>query len=137
VKTIDINGGAPVTVCDAPSARGGSWGSDNIMFAPSIQSPLSKVTASGGTPVPVTTLDLQQHTTHRWPFFLPDGKHFIYLAANQKEAGAASDGIYVGSVDGKESRRLMHNAGNAIYRTGYLLFTQTPICWHSVLTPAS
>ncbi len=125
LKTMDINGGAPVTVCDAQSARGASWGSDNvIVFAPSIQMPLSKVPASGGTPVPVTTLDLQQHTTHRWPFFLPDGKHFIYLAANHKEAGAASDGIYVGSVDGKENRRLMHSSGNAIYSSGYLLFTQ-------------
>ncbi len=68
-------------------------------------------------------MDTQQHTTHRWPFFLPDGKHFIYLAANHKQRGPA-DGIYVGSVDGKENRRLMHASGNAIYTSGYLLFTQ-------------
>ena len=125
LKTIDINGGAPVTICEAQSARGGSWGSDNvIVFAPSIQTPISKVSASGGTPVPVTTLDTQQHSTHRWPFFLPNGKHFIFLAANHKERGAASDGIYLGSVDGKENRRLMHATSSAIYGSGYLLFTQ-------------
>jgi serine/threonine protein kinase len=125
LKTIAIYGGAPVVICEAQNARGGSWGKDNlIVFAAAIQAPLSKVAASGGTPVPVTTLDMKQHTTHRWPFFLPDGKHFIYLAANHKERGADSDGIYLGSIDGGEGQRLMHSTGSAIYSSGYLLFTQ-------------
>jgi eukaryotic-like serine/threonine-protein kinase len=125
MKTVDINGGAPVVVCDAQSPRGASWGKDNIIvFAPSIQTPLSRIPASGGTPVQVTTLDTTLHTTHRWPSFLPDGKHFIYLAANHKDNGGAADGIYLASIDGKDNRRLMHATGNALYASGYLLFSQ-------------
>jgi Tol biopolymer transport system component len=126
MKTMDISGGAPVVVCDTQSPRGGSWGADNtIVFAPSIQTPLSRVPASGGIPVTVTTLDLKMHSTHRWPAFLPDGKHFIYLAANHKDNGGEADGIYVSSIDGKDDRRLMHATGNALYSSGYIIFSQS------------
>jgi len=125
LQTMDVRGGAPVTVCAAQSARGGAWGRDNvIVFAPSIQTPLSKVPAAGGTPVAVTSLNTREHSTHRWPFFLPDGQHFIYLAANHNDNKGAANGIYLGSVDGKENRRLMHATSNAIYSSGYLLFVQ-------------
>jgi len=125
LQTMDVRGGTPVTVCAAQSARGGAWGRDNvIVFAPSIQTPLSKVPAGGGTPVAVTTLNIREHSTHRWPFFLPDGEHFIYLAANHNDNKGAANGIYLGSVDGKENRRLMHATSNAIYSSGYLLFVK-------------
>src|SRR5262249_9739071 len=76
--------GGPVTaLADAPNARGGSWSKDNvILYAPDFNTALMRVSAQGGSPQPATKLDLARHTTHRWPWFLPDGKHFLYLATN-------------------------------------------------------
>jgi len=61
--------------------RGGAWGADGvILFSPAPTASLMRVSASGGAPVPITKLDPALHTSHRWPFFLPDGKHFLYIA---------------------------------------------------------
>ena len=78
LKTIDLNGSSPQVIADAAFGRGGSWGPDGvILFAPATLSPLLRVNATGGTPVQVTKVDSSQHSSHRWPFFLPDGKHFL------------------------------------------------------------
>lgn len=123
LKTIDISGGGPVTLCDAPIMRGGSWGSDGtILFEPGSRTAIYRVAAMGGTPVAVTKLDTTKHTTHRWPSFLPDGKHFLYLAANHADARGASTEIYVASADGKLNRPLVHSFARAEYASGYLLY---------------
>ena len=95
----EASGGPPVPICEAGNARGASWGAgDTILFAPQIGSPISRVSASGGTPVPVTKTPTGTES-HRWPFFLPDGKHFIYL---HSPIGAVDDHneIRLASVDG-------------------------------------
>src|SRR5204862_2987 len=80
---VDASGGPVTTLCDAVNSRGGSWSSaGEIVFAPDIRSTIFRVPASGGVPRSVTRLDTKIHTTHRWPFFLPDGRHFLYLAVN-------------------------------------------------------
>ncbi len=120
LKTIDLNGGSPLIVCDAPFGRGGAWRPDGmILFAPEAQSPLVRVNASGGTPVPVTKLETAQ-TSHRWPFFLPDGKHFLYLFVDASNSG--TDAVYYASVDGREKSKLVASQSNAIYADGFLLF---------------
>jgi eukaryotic-like serine/threonine-protein kinase len=125
VKTIDLNGGSALVVCDAPFGRGGSWGPGGvIVFTPGTQAPLMRVSATGGTPSPVTKLDLSQHTSHRWPFFLPDGRHFIYLAINHDPSHAANDALYYASLDGKENRLLFRSQSNAVYGSGFLLFAR-------------
>jgi hypothetical protein len=81
-KRMDVAGGPPVVVCDATQARGGDWSANGvILLAPTFNSPLFQVPARGGTPVAVTKMTAK-YTTHRWPSFLPDGQHFVYLAAN-------------------------------------------------------
>jgi Tol biopolymer transport system component/predicted Ser/Thr protein kinase len=76
---MEANGGPPVTICDAPNGRGATWGpGDVILFAPQIGSPILSVSASGGKPVAVTETPPGTES-RRWPFFLPDGKHFIFL----------------------------------------------------------
>jgi len=123
LMTIELNGGAPQVVCNAELGRGAAWGADGvIVFSPTVNSALSRVNAVGGQPVPLTTLDAAQHTSHRWPFFLPDGRHFLYLAMIHDAAKAANDTIYYASVDGTENRPLLHAHTNAIYAAGYLLF---------------
>jgi serine/threonine protein kinase len=123
LKTLDISGAPPVALCDAPALRGASWGADGtILFAPGPRTDIFRISATGGTPVAVTKLDPAQHTTHRWPKFLPDGKHFLYLAANHVDPRAATTEIYVASLDGKVNRLLVHSFAGAQYASGYLLY---------------
>ncbi len=78
LKKIDVTGGPPQTVCDATGGRGGSWNRDDlIIFAPGLSGPLHRVSAAGGTSTPVTKVD-SPLSSHRWPYFLPDGHHFLY-----------------------------------------------------------
>jgi Tol biopolymer transport system component len=125
LKTIDLGGGSAIVLCDAPFGRGGAWGAGSvIVFAPTTQTGLMRVSASGGTPVPLTKVDATQHTSHRWPFFLPDGKHFLYFAINHDPSHAANDAVYYASVDGRDNRPLFRSASNAVNGNGYLLFAR-------------
>jgi Tol biopolymer transport system component len=123
LKKISASGGPVTTVADAPNPRGGAWGSEDvIVFSPDFRDALYRVGAGGGRPVQVTTLDSTKHTTHRWPFFMPDGKHFVYLATNHSGGAREQNGIYFGSLDSKEPKLLVATEGGAQYASGYLLF---------------
>jgi eukaryotic-like serine/threonine-protein kinase len=123
LNRVDATGGPPITLTDALNARGGSWGAgDVIIFAPNIQSGIMQVGANGGKATPATTMDSSKHTTHRWPTFLPDGKHFIYLASNHNGGKSQENGIYYASLDGKENRILVSSDAGGEYASGYLLF---------------
>jgi eukaryotic-like serine/threonine-protein kinase len=122
LKKIETAGGPPQTICDASGSRGGTWNRDGtIVFALSL-GPLYRVSASGGASTPTTKLDESLgQTTHRWPWFLPDGHHFFYTALvnpGQNEKG----GIYLGSLDSNEQRFILRGFTNAIYASGHLLF---------------
>jgi hypothetical protein len=92
-----------------------------ILFAPEYSAGLYRVSASGGAPAAVTSLDeSRQEISHRWPVFLPDGKHFLYLVQSSQ---SENTGIYVGALDSKETRRLLSTIAAAAYAPpGYLLF---------------
>jgi len=71
----------------------------------------------------VTKLDVSQQTTHRWPQFLPDGKHFLYLAANHAQPlNIEQTGIYWSSLDGTDNKFLVHSNASGVYASGYLLY---------------
>jgi serine/threonine protein kinase len=123
LKTIDLSGSTAQVLCDATLGRGAAWGSgDVILFSASPISPLMRINATGGTPSAFTTIDAAQHTSHRWPFFLPDGKHVLYLAMHHDPTKSANNMIYYASLDGTENRPLFHSQTNAIYADGFLLF---------------
>jgi eukaryotic-like serine/threonine-protein kinase len=125
LKTIDVSGDSPQIIADAPFGRGGAWGPGGvILFSPSTQSGLMRVSPAGGTAVEATKRDTTHHTSHRWPFFLPDGKHFIYLAISHDPSKAANNTLYYASLDGGENRVLLHSQSNAVYASGYLLFAR-------------
>lgn len=125
LKRIDASGGPLHSLCSVRNARGGSWGTGGIIFfSPHVNEPLYSVPATGGTPAQVTKLDVSQHDSHRWPYFLPDGKHFLYFAASHEDLSHAHDGIYVASLDGKENKLVLRAHSNAAYANGYLLFLQ-------------
>jgi len=116
--------GGPVTVvADAPNSRGGTWSSnDVIVFAADFQNALVKVSGQGGTSTPATLLDKTKHDTHRWPWFLPDGKHFIYFATNHTGGDPKQNGIYFGSIDNTETHLVVATDSAAQYSSGYLLY---------------
>ncbi len=123
LKATPMEGGSPSVVCDAPIGRGGTWNADGtILFAPTFESGLFQVASSGGTPQPVTIPDKSKHDSHRWPHFLPDGRHFLYLAITHNSPRDPNNGIYFASLDGKENRLLMQSDSQADYSSGYLLF---------------
>ncbi|MHB8734981.1 MAG: protein kinase domain-containing protein, partial [Terriglobales bacterium] len=124
LDTLDLNGGLPVVVCPTQNARGGSWTRDgNILLAPNLGSAIFQVPASGGTPKPITSLRADE-TSHRWPFILPDGRHFLYLAINHDQSMSSHDVLYWASLDGKENREVMRSLSDAVYGDGYLLFAR-------------
>jgi DNA-binding winged helix-turn-helix (wHTH) protein/Tol biopolymer transport system component len=124
LKTIDVLGGPPQSVCDAPNPRGGSWSrEDVIVFAPDSRSALLRVAATGGQTAPATHLDpASQAGSHRFPYFLPDGRHFLYL---QWSGQADTQGVWVGSIDSRDTIRLVDANSSAAYASpGYLLFVR-------------
>jgi len=138
LKTIDLNGGSPQVVCDAPQGRGGSWGPNGvILLTADTQAPIIRANVNGGAPVAVTKLDRARHTSHRWPFFLPDGKHFLYVAINHDSAQAEKDAVYFASLDGAENRPLFRSLSNAIYASGSVLFARGSQLMAQKFDPAS
>jgi Tol biopolymer transport system component len=124
LKRIGIDGGGAQVLAPAPSPRGGSWSPDDIIvFAPAASGPLMRIPASGGTPKPATTLDAARgETAHRFPSFLPDGKHFLYAALPGKDGNIETR---VGTLDGALGPVLLASPNMATYAPpGYLLFDQ-------------
>ena len=123
VNKVAVSGGPVAVLADAPNPRGGSWGADDvIVFSPGFLEALMKVSAQGGTAAPATVLDKQKHTTHRWPWFLPDGKHFLFLAASHTGGDPTQNGVYLGSVDSPETRLIVATDSGGQYASGYLLY---------------
>jgi hypothetical protein len=121
---IPAEGGSPTSVCDAFSGRGGSWGPDDtIVFAPSLSGPLMQVPASGGDPTPATALDADRRQNgHRFPYFLPDGEHFLFASL---PAGPNGWDTFVGSLSSPEVKHLLTARSVAIYaEPGFLLFNR-------------
>src|SRR5262249_38929607 len=128
LKRLNLGGGPAQTLCEAPSGRGGTWNKDGvILFTPSgrLGEVLNRVSAAGGTPTPITTLDTKRkETSHRWPEFLPDGKHFLFMAFNVS-GQTNTDAIFVGSLDSTEIRLVTPATSKASYAApGYVVFSR-------------
>ena len=96
---VALDGGAPVQLCDAPDGRGGAWSATGVIVfgAHQIESGLMRISQAGGEVEPATLLDAQQgENSHRWPVFLPDGRHFLYFV---RALSAERRGVYVGRTD--------------------------------------
>lgn len=126
LKRIDAAGQNLQIVCDAPNGRGGTWNQDGvIVFAPNAIGGLSKVSAAGGTPVSVT--HVSEGPNHRFPYFLPDGHHFLFTYAYTKDG---KDGIYVGSLDSPEIKLISPGpSSDAAYASGFLLLVREGKLW--------
>jgi len=122
LKRIAVAGGPPQALCDADSSRGASWSRTDVIIFARVGGEVQRIPALGGTPQRVTTLDVSRHEgTHRWPYFLPDGNHFFFMAAL---LGPVSEEnvFYLGSLDGKGSRILFHGSSPIAYAMGHVLY---------------
>jgi serine/threonine protein kinase/Tol biopolymer transport system component len=130
LKKVDIQGGPPQNISDFPDFLvGAGWNSDGVIIVGSGgQHPILRVPASGGQATPLTVLAPGERS-HRWPQFLPDGKHFLYLRVS---SDAAKSGVYIGSLDAKPEQqstqlllvgdRQAYYAPSAGGGTGHLIF---------------
>jgi hypothetical protein len=122
LKKTRLAGGNPETICDAATGRGASWNAaGTIIFSPAPTGPLFTVPATGGKPEPITVVDSANgESAHRWPCFLPDGKHFTYAALPEKQGQFS---CYVGSLNSSDRSLLFEANGAPVFaEPGYLVF---------------
>ncbi len=125
LSKINVAGGPPIPICDASDGRGGTWSPDGtILFQPRFNEPLYRVSAGGGEPVQLTTLDESRfEIAHRWPEFLPDGRHFLFFVVSTTNPIASEyAGVYVGSLDSPETRQILRVESRAAYSDGHLIY---------------
>jgi Tol biopolymer transport system component len=112
LRRIDIDGGPARFLADAPNGRGGSWNAgDVILFAPLAASPIFRVNADGTGAAEQTSLS-QGEVSHRFPQFLPDGRHFLFFGRDPQQR---TDGVYLASLDGLDRALLVPSDFNGVY----------------------
>jgi Tol biopolymer transport system component len=141
LKRLDPQGGPAQVISDAPTPRGGAWGTDGrIVFAPAFRTGLSIVPAAGGAPTALTTLDESRHEkSHRFPVFLPGGKAILFLAQTA-EGGARNDESAIEALDlssGKRTRLISVNSSMLFDPGGNVLFWRDGTLFAQPVDPES
>ncbi|HUK64102.1 MAG TPA: protein kinase, partial [Dongiaceae bacterium] len=123
LKRVGVMGGPVRIVCPAPFGRGGSWSRHGtILFASSTQGPLERVPAAGGSPIQATVLDsANAEVSHRWPCFLPDGEHFLYV---KSPATNGTYSLFVGSINSDRRAYIGEVESGAAYSSGVLVYVR-------------
>ena len=124
LRRIDVGGGSAQTICETGAGFGGSWEpAGTIVYASEFGSTVFSVSAAGGKPVAATALDAARgDVAHLFPVFLPDGRHFVFVARNRDPEKTA---IALGELGSTRTRALFHAESAAIYADpGYLLFAR-------------
>jgi serine/threonine protein kinase len=112
LRRIELSTGSIEVLGDAELGRGGSWGSKgDILFTPKSIGTIYRISASGGQPGPVTTLEPGE-VLHRWPYMLPDGRRFLLFVKTDK---AESTGIYLASLDKAGHKLLVKNGATGLF----------------------
>ena len=125
LKSVDAAGGPVLTICDAPGPRGGTWNQDGVILFATVWSGIQSVPSSGGSPTRITTPNAARgELSHRWPYFLPDGTHFAFLAANFVTGSKETAAIYLGSLDAPVPKLLLLARSNAAFGSGHILFVR-------------
>ena len=127
LKKASIAGGWPQDVCDAPDGRGGTWNRDNqIVFTPFTSGGLQQVSAAGGTPTAISQLDSDYaETSHRFPWFLPDGRHFLYSATVGTCCPPPIPArVRIGALGTTSTATVMQVESSVAYAAGHVLFNR-------------
>ncbi len=122
LNVISADGGVARTLAPSRNGKGGSWNRDGVVvYTPDSNTPLFAVPAAGGEPRQLTTLDEERgDNSHRHPFFLPDGRRFLYLARSVR--GSDANAVMVGSLDGDPDIEILKSPAAAIYVAGHMLY---------------
>ncbi|HKF40568.1 MAG TPA: hypothetical protein VKB21_05750, partial [Candidatus Acidoferrum sp.] len=122
LKKVAASGGVPQAITTAVDGRGGSWGKQGIIFSPDAVGWLSFVNPDGSGFAPVTdkVFDGTKEASHRWPVFLPDGDHFLFLSGTFTDA--AQSAVYLGSLSHKEKTFVVKAQSNPGYANGYFFY---------------
>ncbi|HKW87679.1 MAG TPA: protein kinase [Candidatus Acidoferrales bacterium] len=126
-KIVDMASDTVKSLCDAREGRGGTWNRDGlILFAPVIAGPLYRISDTGGTPEPATKIPRAgSGQGHRWPYFLPDGKHFLYDVEWSGQGDEQQNGLHVSSLDSTFTKLISSDiSGNVIFASGELLYVR-------------
>ena len=126
VRRVEAATGRVQSVADAPYVRGGSWSvHGKILYAPAYNTGIHLVDAAGGEVRQLTMPEPDiADSSHRWPCFLPDGRHYLYvLWTNDTAALQDRGGVFVATIDDSEPpRRVLPDASNVVWvPQGYLL----------------
>jgi hypothetical protein len=120
---LDVTGGPAVTIADIGSnaATSGSWNQDDVILFGTLNKPvISRVSVASGTAAPVTEPDKARTEAGQWaPWFLPDGRHFLYAIGGEK------GGVWVGDLKSRTPRQVVGFGTRTIYvNPGYLLYVR-------------
>ncbi len=124
LKKVDVSGGPPQTICDAPTGADGSWNAEGVvLFDGRGNDPIWRVSAAGGVPKPEVTSDLKKGIAGvGWPEFLPDGRHFLYVVEGSRPE---DNRVMVGALDSKEAKLVLNTTSRVQYAPpGYLLYVR-------------
>ncbi len=127
MQRVDISTHGVRTICQAPGGRGGAWFEDGtIVFSPEFQSGLFRVSAEGGEPTRITTIDSDRHTSHRWPMTLPGGR-VLFIAVNHDPGMLSAARLCVVDTNGGEVTELVeaHYSGQVVGKK--LLFVRSDV----------
>jgi len=133
LEKISLSGGTPVTLADAPDNRGGTWSKNGmIVFTASTTEGLSMISENGGTVKKITAPDsTKNERTHRWPSFLPDGKHVLFTMGTISSPDYYENAeIDVVNIETGERKSLINGASTARYiSTGHILFSRSGVLY--------
>jgi serine/threonine protein kinase/Tol biopolymer transport system component len=107
LRRLDTTTGSIQTLCDAPGGRGGAWGPDGTIVFAGVSTPLMRISAQGGQATSVTKLDPAKDRGHRLPFFLEDGRHFLFTKIRVTEGNV----VAVGSLDSGDTVDILSGGG--------------------------
>ncbi|MGE5175683.1 MAG: protein kinase domain-containing protein, partial [Hyphomicrobiales bacterium] len=133
---IDVAGGPPIALCDAPRGADGSWGAKGvILFDGSTGDSVQSVPASGGVATGATVIDRAHGQTQTaWPEFLPDGRHFLYVAYG---SGPEGQELRIGSLGSMKSQALGTVASRVEFASGHLLQVRNGVLLAQKFDPGS
>ena len=137
---IPVGGGAPIEICPLSGLRGAVWlPDDTIVLSPAATSPLMRVSAQGGTPVALTTLDTaQKERTHRSPAVLPWGKSILYvIGTNEIDTYDEARIVALDLESGKVTQILKGGYSPAYSPTGHLLYMHDRSLFAVAFDPAT
>jgi hypothetical protein len=125
LKRISLSGGAAVVICDAPTLRGAAWAPDGtILMGGFARGGLMRVSADGGQPADVTTLDpVRREISHRWPQVVGGGRIVLFTIVT---AGAKEAQRWVAAFvrETGEVKRLVQGGNFPRYANGYLTWAR-------------